>query len=132
MKALALTLVLLASRASAEVVTIEVDQLEPLLAKGIPIVDVRTASEWQQSGILKGSHPLTYFDEQGRSDGPAWMKEFSKVAGPDDEVIIICRSGQRSGMVASFLDSQMKYRKVYTVEGGVMGWKALGKPTVRP
>lgn len=132
MKRLALIIALFAANAHAEVVTVEVENLAPLLARGIPLVDVRTAGEWQESGIVEGSHTLTYFDEQGRSDGAAWMKEFSKVAGPEDEVIVICRSGARSGLVAKFLDAQMHYRKVYTVEGGVIGWKAFGMPTVRP
>lgn len=120
------------SLAHAEVVSVEVENLGQLISKGIPLVDVRTPSEWQQTGVVSGSHTLTYFDDSGAVDRARWMKDFSKVAGPDQEVAIICRSGARSRIVAEFLDQQQHYRKVYTIEGGVIGWKALGNPTVRP
>lgn len=133
MRSLFVSLILAATPfAHAEVVTIEVDNLPALLDRGLPIVDVRTADEWQQTGVIAGSTPLTFFDENGRADTAAWMKQFSRLAGPDEEVIVICRSGARSRKVAEFLDQQQHYRKVYTVEGGVIGWKALGRPTVAP
>lgn len=133
MKRLALSLALLATPlAHAEVVNIGVPQLKELLARGTPVVDVRTASEWSQSGVVAGSRTLTYFEADGSADPQKFMQQFSKIAGPTDEVVIICRSGARSAKVAAFLDQQMKYRKVYNVEGGVMGWKSAGNATVSP
>ncbi|MCB1915824.1 MAG: rhodanese-like domain-containing protein [Rhodocyclaceae bacterium] len=134
MKKTLLSVILLAmsSTCLAEIVTIEVEDLGELVSRGVPLVDVRTAGEWQETGIVPGSRTLTYFDEQGRSDPEAWMREFQSIAGPDDEVAIICRSGARSRAVAEFLDKERRYSRVYTVGGGVVGWKALGRPTVDP
>ncbi|MCB1906535.1 MAG: rhodanese-like domain-containing protein [Rhodocyclaceae bacterium] len=116
----------------AEVVTLDAEDLGTMVARGVPLVDVRTAGEWRQTGIVPGSRTLTYFDEQGKSDPQAWMQRFQAIAGPDDEVMIICRSGSRSRAVAEFLDKERHYSRVYTVDGGVIGWKALGNPTVPP
>ena len=123
---------LLSPLAGAEVVSIDAQQLKELIARGTPVVDVRTAGEWAQSGVVEGSRTITYFDEQGRSDPGTWMQAFSKIAQPGDDVVIICRSGARSSKVAAYLDQQKGYRRVFTVEGGVIGWKALGNPTVSP
>ena len=134
MKSTLLSAILMTLSASclAEVVTIEVEDLGRLVARGVPLVDVRTAGEWQETGVVPGSRTLTYFDEQGRANPEAWMQDFKVIAGPDDEVAIICRSGARSRAVAEFLDKERHYSRVYTVDGGVIGWKALGNPTVPP
>ncbi len=125
-------LLLLQGLAHAEVTVVEVENLKALLDRGVPIVDIRGESEWKETGVVPGSRKLTYFDDQGNADPAGWMKRFRPIAGPDDEVVIICRSGVRSRMVADYLDQQQHYGKVYTVGGGVIGWKALGNPTVRP
>jgi len=117
---------LAAAPVRAELVDIDNAKLRELLASGVPIVDVRTAPEWKQTGVVPGSHRLTFFDEQGRSDAPAWMDSFSKVAKPGDPVIIICRSGNRSGTVGRLLDQQVKSAKVYNVQGGITAWIKAG------
>jgi len=133
MKRLIITLaLLLQGLAHAEVTVVEVEDLKALLDRGVPIVDIRSESEWKETGVVPGSRTLTYFDDQGNTDPAGWMARFKSIAGPDDEVVIICRSGIRSRTVADFLDQQQHYGKVYTVGGGVIGWKALGNPTVQP
>ena len=133
MKTIATLLALLASTlVQAEVINIDANQLEQLRARGVPLVDVRTAPEWRQSGIVEGSHTMTFFDARGRADPRRWMEQLSAIAGPDDELIVICHSGRRSARVSNFLDDQMKYRKVYNVRGGIVSWKSQGRPTVSP
>ena len=112
--------------AHAELINIDNAKLQELLASGVPIVDIRTAPEWKQTGIVPGSHRLTFFDEQGRYDAAAWVDRFSKIAKPGDPVILICRSGNRTGTVGKFLDQQVKYAKVYNVRNGINAWIKAG------
>ena len=65
--AAALFLCLAATLAQAEVVDIGNDQLKALFKQGTPVVDLRTAGEWRQTGVVKGSQMITLFDEQGRA-----------------------------------------------------------------
>jgi rhodanese-related sulfurtransferase len=92
---------------------------------------VRTAGEWKQTGVIKGSHLLTFFDEQGRVDVNAWMAAFSKIAGPNDPVVLVCRSGNRTGQITQFLDQKAGYKKVSHLSRGINQWLANGKPVVR-
>lgn len=43
----------------------------------------------------------------------------------DKEVIVTCRSGNRSGQVAEFLRAQ-GYDNVHNMEGGILAWQAAG------
>ena len=54
---------------SAQAAIIDIDNVElgKLMAKGVPVIDIRTSPEWQQTGIIPGSHLLTFFDEQGQA-----------------------------------------------------------------
>ncbi|MCB1888367.1 MAG: rhodanese-like domain-containing protein [Rhodocyclaceae bacterium] len=133
MKALAaLTLCLATLAARAEVTVVDVDQLAPLLEKGIPLVDVRNHGDQVETGIVPGSQPISFFTAGGAQQPEAYMAQFSAVAGPDDSVIVICRSGAKARIVADYLDQTQGYRKVYAVEGGVVGWKALGNRVSQP
>ena len=66
-KTLGLALLLsLSTTVHADVTHIDNEKTSELLAEGIPLIDVRTESEWKQTGIVEGSHLLTFFDEKGR------------------------------------------------------------------
>ena len=100
----ALLLTLSTSFARAEIVNIGSDELKALITRGTPVVDLRTAGEWRQTGVLKGSQLITLFDEQGRADPVAWSRQVDKVAATDKPVILICRSGNRSDTAAQYLE----------------------------
>jgi len=107
-------------------------ELQELITRGVPVVDVRTPAEWKETGVIKGSHLLTFFDERGKYDVEAWMAKFSKIAQPGDQVILVCRSGNRTGQITRFLDQKAGYRKVAHLEKGIKSWIATGNPVVRP
>lgn len=126
----AIPLVLFAVSAGAEVKHIDNDELARLVASGAPIVDIRTAVEWKETGVLAGSHLITFFDERGRSDPPGWLEKLSGVAKPGEPIILICRTGNRTRVVAEFLDRQTGYKNVYNVKAGIYGWTRAGRPVV--
>ena len=95
--------------------------LKKLLAKGTKIIDLRRQEEWEETGILPGSHKLTAFDNTGRfiRTFPAGLQKF---ASREEAVILICRSGNRSSVIANMLVEQAGYSEVYNVAGGIVKW----------
>ena len=113
----------------AEVIDVDNAELGKLLAAGTPLVDVRTQGEWEQSGIIAGSRLMTFFDEQGRSNPQQWMERLRRQQKAGEPVILICRTGNRTRLVAQFLDRQ-GFGKIYNVRQGIMNWTREGKPVV--
>ena len=117
----------------AEVVDISVDELRKMLAtKDIVIVDVRTPKEWRQTGIVESSVPIMFFDEKGKPHAQHWMSKIAAYVAPDDELILICRSGNRSRIIANYLSQQHGFRRIYNVKNGIKKWLRLGLKTVAP
>lgn len=114
--------------ARAEIIDIDNAELDRLLKDGVPLVDIRLQKEWEETGIVGGSRLLTYFDEQGRHDDAAWLDKLKPIARPEQPVILICRSGNRTRAASQFLAQQAGYRTVYNVKSGIKGWIAGGKP----
>ena len=128
---LALPLLALAAlTARAEVTDIDNAELDRLMKAGATVIDIRTAPEWEETGIVKGSHLLTFFDERGRFDAAAWLEQVKLVAKPGDPVIVICRTGNRTKPVSQFLDKQPGYTKVYNVRNGIKAWIGSGAPVI--
>ncbi len=106
------------------------DELKALLEKGVTIVDIRTAKEWAETGIIKGSKLITSFDETGRPV-QTFPDSFGKVVGRNDEVILICRSGNRTAAIATYLADRAGYKKVYNVKEGINKWIKDKNPVVK-
>jgi len=116
----------------AEVINIDNAELVRLAARGVPVIDIRTPGEWKDSGVIAGSRLLTYFDEAGNANPPQWLEKAKAIAGPEQPVILICRSGKRTGAATQFLSEQARYKTVYNVSKGLNAWLAEGRPLVPP
>jgi rhodanese-related sulfurtransferase len=116
--------------AHAEVIDIEASELQKMLAAGVAIVDIRTAPEWLQTGVVPESRLLTFFDEKGKVDAAAWLAQVQKFAKPSDPVILICRTGNRTKEASRFLSANAGYAKVYNVKYGIKDWIASNRPIV--
>lgn len=116
--------------AHAEVIDIDNAELNRLTAKGVPLVDVRTLPEWEETGIIAGSKLLTFFDEQGQANPPEWLEKLKPIAKPGDPVIVLCRSGNRTRVVSQFLSEKAGYAKVYNVKSGLKGWLKENGPVI--
>jgi rhodanese-related sulfurtransferase len=114
--------------ARAEVVDIGSAELARLMAAGVPVIDIRTAPEWKETGILPGSYPLTFFDEKGRANPAAWLARANRIAKPGEPVVLICRSGNRTREVSAFLAQRAGYAKIYNVKDGIRAWVKEGRP----
>ncbi|WP_456412083.1 rhodanese-like domain-containing protein [Thiolapillus sp.] len=131
-KLLFLLVLLLPLPVVAAVTNIDNAELEKLMSEGVPVIDIRRAEEWRQTGVVKGSHLITFFDKRGNYNVPAWLEKLAPIAGKDQPFILICRTGNRTGILSNFLDKKLGYAKVYNVRKGITDWIAKGKPVVKP
>lgn len=105
-------------------------QLKTLLAQGMPIYDVRRPDEWRQTGVVEGSRLLTFVGENGRVS-PDFLPQFAAAAGKDDPVILICRTGNRTDVLARELMEKHGYTQVYNVRDGITRWIREGNAVVK-
>ena len=70
MKKIFLGFFVFATFAFAELRHVEVT--EDFVKSGIKIIDIRTSSEWKDTGIIENSIPITFFDEQGHYNADAF------------------------------------------------------------
>lgn len=93
---------------------ISVNQLADFISKGSRVVDVRESNEYQ-AGHIPGAILVPL----------ATVPENTAVFKSDQNVFIVCRSGARSMQACEFLHEN-EVTNVVNVEGGTMGWIAMG------
>ncbi|WP_042160655.1 rhodanese-like domain-containing protein [Paenibacillus gorillae] len=88
------------------------EEVEGLLNEGqqLNLIDVREIDEWE-SGHIKEASSLPLSELQER------VNELDK----DADLIIVCRSGNRSGRACEFLQAQGY--KVTNMTGGMLQWQ---------
>ncbi|OOZ36295.1 rhodanese-like domain-containing protein [Solemya velesiana gill symbiont] len=106
-------------------------ELQQLLDQGVPIIDVRRPEEWKQTGVVEGSHLMTFFDKKGNYDVRKWLQGLSEIADQDEPFILICRTGNRTEIIGRFLANKLKFGQVYNVEKGITHWISKGNPVVK-
>jgi rhodanese-related sulfurtransferase len=87
--------------------------------ENVLVLDVREQDEYDEKHI-PGVTLLPMSEIQGR------LGEIPK----DKEVIVTCRSGNRSGQVTQFL-SQNGFDNVHNMQGGIIAWEEAGFPVER-
>jgi rhodanese-related sulfurtransferase len=82
------------------------------------LLDVREPDEWA-AGHAPGAHHVPMMEVPARlAEVPA-----------DADVVIVCRSGGRSGQVVSYLMGH-GYDNVRNLDGGMQSWAAAGRDMV--
>jgi len=92
---------------------------QKLLDSKIPIVDIRTPAEWIETGIVKDSITIMFFNEQGGYDINSFLKKLNAKVDTTKPFALICRTGSRTKIVSSFLAGKLNY-KVTNIVGGIM------------
>ena len=124
--------VLFASLAFSDVIEIGNIELKSLLQKKIPLIDIRRKDEWKSTGIVENSILMTFFDKNGKANTNEWLKELNKIANKNDPVILICRTGRRTGIISKFLSEKVGYSLIYDVTDGITDWIKKGNTVVNP
>ncbi len=107
---------------AAEISKIEPNAAAALIAEGKAVrVDVREPTEWAETGVVAVATLLAKSDFDGAQTN--WKPFLEK--NQDQQIILYCRSGNRSGIVAKALAE--KGFKVANA-GGFKAWAAAGQP----
>ena len=117
--------------ASAEVVDINNEQIIQLSNANIPIVDVRRSSEWAQTGVIPNSILLTFFDDEGNYDYNEWSKKLRSEIDDNQSIILICRSGNRSKIIANMMENKFDHT-IYNAKYGILSWIKEELMTINP
>jgi len=97
------------------------DEVEERLRSGSLLIDVREANEWS-AGRIAGSElkPMSEIND--------WYPDLPR----DQEIIIYCRTGQRSGQVVRALVEQADFANVFNMTGGIVAWARAGFEVAGP
>ena len=82
------------------------------------LLDVREPDEWE-AGHAPGAHHLPMMEI------PARIAEVPT----EVEVVVVCRSGGRSGQVVSYLMGN-GWDNVRNLDGGMQSWEAVGRDVI--
>ena len=117
--------------AFAEVIDVNDQEIIKLSNVNIPIVDVRRNSEWVQTGVIPNSILLTFFDEEGNYNFDEWYEKLQQEINVSNPIILICRSGKRSKVVANMIDEKFN-TIIYNAQNGINSWINKKFITVEP
>lgn len=117
----------------ADFKSVNTTEFEALVKKGAPIIDIRTPGEWEQTGVIEGSHKIMFFNERGEYDIQKFMNELTQVVKDQDTpFILVCRTASRTKIVGDFLSNTMNYKHVKELSGGIVfGWSNQNKALVK-
>ena len=107
-------------------------KLQQKIDKSVVVIDIRTPPEWKSLGIVPTSKTLMFFDEQGKYDIKSWLVQFNKfIKNKNQPFVLVCRSGNRTGMVGQFLSKELKYKNVFHLEHGIKSWIKENRKVVK-
>ena len=115
----------------AEVIDVDDQEMIKLSNDNIQIVDVRRSSEWDLTGVIPNSILLTFFDEVGNYNFDEWYEKLQQEINVSNPIILICRSGKRSKVVANMIDEKFN-TIIYNAQNGINSWINKKFITVEP
>ena len=117
--------------AFADIVDVNNKQISELSQNNIPIVDIRRSSEWDQTGVILNSILLTFFDKEGKYNLDEWYEKLRLQVDVDKPIILICRTGRRTSIIAKMMDKKFD-KVIYNAKGGITSWIDEKFITVKP
>ena len=117
--------------AFADIVDVNNKQITELSQNNIPIVDIRRSSEWDQTGVIPNSILLTFFDKEGKYNLDEWYEKLRLQVDVDKPIILICRTGRRTSIIAKMMDKKFD-KVIYNAKGGITSWIDEKFITVKP
>lgn len=106
---------------SAVADSIKVEQFDELKAQGYIVIDVRTAEEFSE-GHIQDAILINIYDPNFKTK----IGELDK----NGKYLMFCRSGNRSGKAVLQM-TQMGFKDVLNIAGGIIAWQIAGKPLVQ-
>jgi rhodanese-related sulfurtransferase len=109
-------LLLLSSTILAEVTNVEISR-EYIEKNNIKIIDIRTQSEWEKMGVIKGAYLITFFPEDTTYNPKLFLQELNRVVDKDEQFALVSNTSSRSKLVSNFLGKKNNYHVVNLVGG---------------
>ena len=119
------------SNVFAETIDINNDEIKKLIKNNVPIVDIRTSDEWNQTGVIPNSILLTFFKKNGTYNFETWHKKLGYVIDTNKPYVLICRSGRRTKIVSEMIDKKID-KLVYNASFGINSWLQSNLKVVKP
>ena len=94
-------------------------------ASGGLVVDIRTPQEWRDTGVIDGARLVTFRDPK------SFLAELGPELADGRDLILVCRSGNRTRAAASALAGTMPNR-IVSIDGGMKRVISDGYRTVAP
>jgi rhodanese-related sulfurtransferase len=112
----------LVQEAKKQVKELTVDQVKSMLDSGrrFHLVDVREESEWARDHLPGAMH---------LGKGVIERDVEQRIPDSETEIVLYCGGGYRSALAAENL-RRMGYTNVFSMDGGVRGWRDKGYPLV--
>jgi rhodanese-related sulfurtransferase len=109
--------------AKSRVRELTVDQVKQKLDRGesFRLVDVREESEWAKDHLPKAIY---------LGKGVIERDAEKVLPDPDAEIVLYCGGGFRSALAADNLQ-KMGYTNVWSMDGGIRGWREKGYPLTK-
>ena len=105
----------------ANVIDINNKEIKIFLKKNIPIIDIRTKKEWNETGVIPNSILITFFDENGKYNLNEWRNKLLKVSSNHNKIILICRTGRRTKLAGNMINKKFNI-VVYNAKYGIKSW----------
>ena len=119
------------SNVFAETIDINNDEIKKLIKNNVPIVDIRTSDEWNQTGVIPNSILLTFFKKNGTYNFESWHKKLGYFIDTNKPYVLICRSGRRTKIVSEMIDKKID-KLVYNASFGINSWLQSNLKVVKP
>lgn len=91
----------------------------------ILLVDIRTPSEWKETGVIKGAQLVTF------TTVGSFLDEVRPKLSEGQKLALICRSGNRSSRAARKVAKQVNW-PIMDIEGGMSRIVSEGYRTIKP
>lgn len=114
-----------------------------LMQAGAKLVDVRTVPELVYVGRVPGGVLVEWATYPHNARNPQFLEQLAQAAKPEDTLLFLCRSGQRSHAAAA-VATQAGYQDSYNIlegfegdrdpaqqRGHLNGWRKAGLPWVQ-
>lgn len=119
------------ARAKATIKECTVSDAKKLLTPTTLLIDIREPAEFSRGhipGALLSPRGLLEFEIHALVERTATA---SDVAAEDRQIVLYCGTGGRSALAAETL-TNMGYRDVTSMDGGIVAWSAAGLPVDIP
>jgi len=116
MQKILLGILLLSSTILAEVTNTKISR-DYIEKSEIKIIDIRTQSEWEKIGVIKGAYLITFFPEVGECNPKLFMQELNRIVDKDELFAVISNTASRSKLVSNFLGKKNNYKVVNLIGG---------------